>query len=90
MSAVLVGVGVGVVVASALGMLLSARNPMGRLHFLAPVTSVGGPLIGVGLAVANGWNLTTATVLLTVAVLALTGPVLGAAIGRLTLRSETG
>jgi multicomponent Na+:H+ antiporter subunit G len=63
---------------------------MGRLHFLAPVTSVGGPLIGAGLAVANGWNLTTATVLLTVAVLALTGPILGAAIGRLTRRSETG
>jgi hypothetical protein len=40
-------------------------------------------LIGAGLAVANGWGLTTATVLLTVMLLAVTGPVLGAAMARL-------
>jgi multicomponent Na+:H+ antiporter subunit G len=83
MTAALVGAGVAVVVAAALTMLLRARTTLARLHFLAPVTSVGAVLIGAGLAVANGWGLTTATVLLTVMLLAVTGPVLGAAMARL-------
>jgi len=81
-AAVLVTAGVLVVVCAALA-ALAFRRLYRRLHVLAPVSSVGGPLIGLGLAVTNGWSLTTATVLLVVAVLAMTGPVLGAATARL-------
>jgi multisubunit Na+/H+ antiporter MnhG subunit len=84
---VLVALGVTVVVLSALSTsLLPSLFP--RLHLLTPVTSLGGPLVGAGLAVVNGWTLTTATVLLTVALLALTGPVLGAATGRVAAQQE--
>ena len=74
-----------------LGCLVTVSAPIGaavvgdfyrRLHFLTPVTSIGGPLIGVALAVANGWSPTTVLVLLVVVILAVTGPVLAAATGR--------
>jgi multisubunit Na+/H+ antiporter MnhG subunit len=58
------------------------RDLLDRLHVLAPVTSLGVPLIGVGLAVDTGWHLATALILLTVAVVAATGPVLAAATAR--------
>ncbi|HVM67017.1 MAG TPA: monovalent cation/H(+) antiporter subunit G, partial [Acidimicrobiales bacterium] len=54
-----------------------------RLHYLTPVTSFGGPLIGLSLAIANGWGLTTAQVLLITFLLVVTGPVLGSATARL-------
>ncbi|GAA3440541.1 monovalent cation/H(+) antiporter subunit G [Kutzneria kofuensis] len=78
---VLLAAGSLVVVASSIGAVL-ARDFYRRLHWLTPVTSIGGPLIGIALAVANGWGLTTAIVLLTVAVLGISGPVLTAAVGR--------
>lgn len=78
---VLLAAGSLVVVASALGAVLS-RDFYRRLHFLTPVTSIGGPLVGLALAIENGWGLTTAIVLLTVALLAGSGPVLTAAVAR--------
>lgn len=77
----LLAAGCLVVVASAVSAVL-VKDFYRRLHFLTPVTSLGGPLIGVALALANGWSLTTATILLTVALLGLAGPVLAAATGR--------
>jgi multicomponent Na+:H+ antiporter subunit G len=86
-AAVLIWVGVGVAVLSAMAALrLPPINP--RLHALAPITSLAGPLVGVGLAVANGWSLTTATVLLIVVLLAVTGPVLVAATARLAAERD--
>jgi multisubunit Na+/H+ antiporter MnhG subunit len=79
--AVLAGAGVLVCVVASVGALVP-RDILDRLHFLTPVTSVGVPLVGVGVAVDTGWHLTTAEVLFTVAVVALTGPVLAAATGR--------
>ncbi|MFI9383398.1 cation:proton antiporter [Kutzneria sp. NPDC052558] len=70
-----------VIVTSALGAVL-AKDFYRKLHWLTPVTTIGGPLIGLALAVTNGWSLTTAIVLLTVALLAVTAPVLTAAVGR--------
>ncbi|MEV6612170.1 monovalent cation/H(+) antiporter subunit G [Kutzneria sp. NPDC051319] len=70
-----------VVVVSSVAAVL-VRDFYRRLHWLTPVTSIGGPLIGLSLAVANGWSLTTAVVLLTVVLLGITGPVLTAAVGR--------
>ncbi|MBV8933117.1 MAG: monovalent cation/H(+) antiporter subunit G [Kutzneria sp.] len=52
-----------------------------RLHLLTPVTSLGAPLVGLTVALANGLSLVTGLVLLTVALLMVSGPVLGSAIG---------
>ncbi|GIJ27202.1 hypothetical protein Vqi01_23640 [Micromonospora qiuiae] len=81
LAAILVTAGVLVCVASVLGILLP-RNVLRRIHFLTPVTSVGAPLVGVGLAVDSGWHLPTALILFTTLVLVVTGPVLAAATGR--------
>ena len=88
LAGVLIWLGVLVAVLSALAAFaLPPVQP--RLHVLAPVTSLGGPLIGLGLAVLNGWTLTTATVLLIVILLAITGPVLVTAIARLAAERES-
>ena len=79
--AVAVGAGCLVVVACAVAAVL-VRGVYRRLHLLSPVTSLGGPLIGLGLVLANGVSLTSGTVLLVVGLLALTGPVLVTAVGR--------
>lgn len=81
-SVVLLGAGVLVAVVSSLGALWmpSVRD---RMHFLTPVTSLAGPLVGAALAVANGWGTTTGQILLVVVLLAVTGPVLQIATGRL-------
>ena len=78
---VLVFAGVAVVVVSALAML-RARTLLNRLHLLAPVTTLGAPLVGTGLALDTGWNLGSGAILLTVVLLAVTGPVLQSAAGR--------
>ncbi len=81
-SLVLLWAGVGVIVASSLAMLLFG-DTLQRLHYLSPVTSLGAPLIGLSLAVANGWGLTTALVLVITFFVVVTGPVLGSATARL-------
>jgi multisubunit Na+/H+ antiporter MnhG subunit len=78
---VLVSAGVLVCVATSVGAVFP-RDVLDRLHFVAPVTSLGTPLVGVGLAVDSGRHLSTALILVTVAVVAVTGPVLAAATGR--------
>jgi multisubunit Na+/H+ antiporter MnhG subunit len=87
-SDVLLGAGVLVAVAAAVG-ALTMRDVLDRLHFLTPVTSLAAPLVGASLAVANGWGATTAQILLTVFLLAVAGPVLESATGR-TLAQERG
>jgi multisubunit Na+/H+ antiporter MnhG subunit len=84
---VLLAAGSLVVVASSIAAVL-VRDFYRRLHWLTPVTSIGGPLIGLALAVTNGWSLTTAVVLLTVALLGITGPVLTAAVGRVAAQRD--
>lgn len=84
---VFVFAGVAVVVVSALTML-RARTLLNRLHLLAPVTTLGAPLVGIGLALATGWNLGSAAILLTVVLLAVTGPVLQSAVGRVEARRQ--
>lgn len=82
---VLVFAGVAVVVVSALAML-RARTLLTRLHLLAPVTTLGAPLVGLGLALGNGFTLVSGAILLTVVLLAVTGPVLQSAAGRVEAR----
>jgi multicomponent Na+:H+ antiporter subunit G len=79
---VLLGLAALVVVLSAVG-LVAAPSVLPRLHFIAPVTSLAAPLVGVAYVVDQGIGLAAGLVLLVVSVLALTGPPLGAAIGRL-------
>jgi multicomponent Na+:H+ antiporter subunit G len=80
--AVLTFAGVAVVLVAVAGML-RARGTLARLHFLTPVTSLGGPLIGIGLVIEIGWNLTSGMVALTVVLLAVAGPVQQSATARL-------
>jgi multisubunit Na+/H+ antiporter MnhG subunit len=74
------------VISTVAALALPAAHP--RLHALAPITSLAGPLIGLGLTVLNGWTLTTATVVLVVILLAITGPVLTTSIARLATDRE--
>jgi multicomponent Na+:H+ antiporter subunit G len=79
--------GIAVVVLSCLG-AVTLRRVYNRLHYLTPATSLGAPLIGLALAIENGWGLTTAEDLFIVFLLALTGPILEAATGRMTAQRE--
>ena len=79
--------GVGIVVVSSWAALW-LRGVFVRLHFLSPVTSLGAPLIGIALGLENGWGLTTGLILLTVFVLAVSGPVVEVATARVMARRE--
>ena len=83
----LLGVAALVVVLSAVG-LVAAPSELSRLHFIAPVTSLAAPLVGVAYLVDRGPGLAAGLVLVVVGLLALTGPPLGAAIGRLAAAEQ--
>ena len=85
-SELLLGTGVLVAVSVSVAAVL-ARSLYDRMHFLTPITSLAGPLVGAALSVENGWGTTTGQILLIVLLLAVTGPVLGAATGRLARRA---
>ena len=82
-------VGAGTVVA-VLASLAALRGSVAyrRLHYLTVLTSVAGPLIGLGAIVADGPGLAGASVLLIVLLLGVTGPILGAAAGRLNAERD--
>ena len=84
---ILVGLGTLVVVLASIG-ALRARSVFRRLHYLTVITSVGAPAIGAGALVVDGIGLTGASVLAIVVLLAITGPILGAAVGRLNAQRE--
>jgi multisubunit Na+/H+ antiporter MnhG subunit len=79
--------GVAVVVLSAMSALW-LTDTFVRLHFIAPVGSVGAPLIGIALVMQNGIGLTSGLIALTVGIVALTGPAIGIAIGRAMAQRE--
>lgn len=79
--AVLAVAGVAVCVVAAAG-ALAPRDVLDRLHFLSPVTSIGVPLVGAGVAVDTGWRVTSLLIVVTVVVVAVSGPVMAAATGR--------
>lgn len=78
---VLLAVSLVVTVGAVAGAVI-LRSTFAKLHYLAPVTSVGAPLFGAALAVANGWGITAGLDILIVLLMALSGPVLETAIGR--------
>ena len=75
------GAGVLVTVAASLAMLLLS-GALDRLHMVSLTTTLGVPLVGFGLALQNGWSMTTATIVLICVLLTASGPVLTAATGR--------
>jgi multicomponent Na+:H+ antiporter subunit G len=83
----LLAAGCLVAVASSIAAVVT-RDFYRRLHFLTPVTTIAGPLVGLALAVANGWSLTTAIILLTVALLLVSGAVLTSATGRVAAQRD--
>ena len=79
--------GTVVIVASSLA-ALSAPTVYVRLHYTTPVTSVGVPLVAIGLSVADGAGLTTASVLFPAALLFFSGPILNAAVAKTIVQRE--
>jgi len=79
--------GLTVIVVAAL-CALTLRRVYPRLHFLTPMTSIGAPLIAVALGIQNGWGLATGQILLIIGLLAVTGPVLESATGRVAAQSD--
>lgn len=73
--------GVVVVVLSA-ALALPLPHTEDRLHLLAPMTSLGTPLVALGLALRNGWSLTTLQIVLTCLLICVTGPVMTSAAAR--------
>lgn len=79
--------GVAVVVLAVLASL-RVRRPEDRVHYLTPTTSLGTPLVGLGLVLQSGWSLASAQIILTCALLMITGPVLAAATVRVAAQRE--
>ncbi|MBO0840803.1 MAG: monovalent cation/H(+) antiporter subunit G [Sciscionella sp.] len=67
---------------------LRPRSVYVRLHYLTAVTSLAGPLVGAGAALSDGLTIATANVLLIVLVVAVTGPILSSAVGRLNAQRD--
>lgn len=84
----LVALGTAVVVASCLGAMAVRTGVYDRMHFVTPITSLGAPLVAIGLSVQDGLGLTTASLLLVAALLFIAGPVLEAATGRMIAQLE--
>jgi uncharacterized membrane protein YoaK (UPF0700 family) len=85
LAAVLLWAGVLLTVGCAAAAVL-VRAVADRLHLLAPVTVIAGPLIGVAVAIRLGGGTATASVVLIVVLLGVIGAVLQAALGRLVVR----
>lgn len=83
----LAALGVSICVLMAMAVAVP-RPQLARLHFLTPVSSMGAPLIGAGLAVDTGWHRASVTVVLTVVVIAATGPVLTATTARIVAQRQ--
>ncbi len=79
---VLLVAGTAVLLLAALG-LLALPGTLARLHALAPATSLGAPLVVLGLAVDTGPGRAAVKLLVIGALLAVGGPVTAMAIGRL-------
>jgi multisubunit Na+/H+ antiporter MnhG subunit len=85
---VLAALGSAVVVLSAVGAAVVPGGALVRVHFLTPVTSLGLPLVAVGLCVESGQPFTIAELLFIALVIGVSGPVLGSATGRAAAQEQ--
>lgn len=83
-----ISLGVLVVVGSCVGARRAAADPLVLLHFVTPITSVGAPLVELGLVVQHGVGLTSAVVVACVVLLALGAPALQTATARCIAEHE--
>lgn len=84
---VLAVLGLAVVVVSALGLLM-VRPVLVSLHLVSAVTSVGVPLLALGLALQQGLTLGSGAILVTAALVAFSAPALSAETARLAGERE--
>ncbi|MDA8295528.1 MAG: monovalent cation/H(+) antiporter subunit G [Actinomycetota bacterium] len=84
----LVGLATAIAIAAALAGLLTGSRLYDRAHLLSPVTSLAAPLLGIGLAIQDGVGLASGEILLTCALVALTGPVFTVVTARLVAQNE--
>lgn len=78
---ILMSLGLLVVTLSLVGALV-LRTTFGKLHYVTPVTTVGGPLLCAALVVDTGWGITAGLDILIVGLVAVAGPILSAATAR--------
>ena len=71
--------GTAVVVLAAVGSVLVRGDVFTKLHFVTPVTSLGGPLVAIGVCIESGQPWVIAEVLSITLLLFVSGPVLEAA-----------
>lgn len=84
----LVALGCAVTVLAVIGAMIVPGGVFVRLHFLTPITSVGVPLVAVGLCVENGNPFAVAEMLFIALLVAASGPVLESATGRVAAHNE--
>lgn len=84
----LVGLATAICVAAALAGLLTGGRLYDRAHLLSPVTSLAAPLLGIGLAIQDGIGLSSGEILLTCALMAVSGPVFTVVTARLVAQNE--
>ncbi|MCV7197138.1 monovalent cation/H(+) antiporter subunit G [Mycobacterium angelicum] len=76
---------IGVAVMSLSAIVATARpRVFDRLHLLTTTTSVGAPLIGLGLVILRGWSQASAMIIVITVLVVLSAPVVSSATGRLT------
>lgn len=78
----LLAAAVAITVLSVFGAVV-LRTTYGKLHYVTPVTSAAAPLFLIAIVVDTGWGITAGLDILIVGLLAVSGPVLQASIGRL-------
>lgn len=83
----LVAAGTAVVALAALA-AVAARDRYQRLHSATLVTSLGGPLVGLGCCLLHPLGLTTAAILFPIGLLFLVNPAMSAAVGRMLAQNE--
>jgi multicomponent Na+:H+ antiporter subunit G len=79
---VLVAIGCGVITLSALGAVTVGGDMFTRLHFLTPVTSLGAPVVCVGLCIESRQPWVVAEMIVIALMLFVAGPVLESSTAR--------
>ena len=79
---VFVVAGTAVIALAALGAVVVRGDVFTRLHFVTPVTSLGGPLVCIGLCIESRQPWVIAELIVITVLLFISGPVLEASAGR--------
>jgi multicomponent Na+:H+ antiporter subunit G len=84
----LVGLGCAVIVLACVGAVTVRGDVFVRLHFVTPVTSIGVPLIAVGLSVESGQPYVIAELLMIALILFVAGPIAETATARVAAQQR--